>query len=570
MNRDPMGRRVRLSAALIVCVVMLGAPIGARSEASCAWPMYGHDAGHSGSQSAECAALGPTNVQTLRPAWAVLTNDNVTASPSVAGGIVYVGSWDGTFYAIDAVSGEVLWTFVVDDPSRVAFGRIVSTAAIDTVRVPGVGAVDVVLFGGGGALYALKPGREGPVVLAKISVDPRTPELRAQQAQNPPQVEIESSPVVGHFPDGERIFVGMDVHNREKVGRTGLLSFGLRKNEGGDTPYRFELLYKFDPETGTVLHSLTEGSGTGWGCGGVWSSPVVAPAALGPGDGVVVFGTSNCDNPDESAAAGEIGREAMFAIDAKTGAELWRFQPREPNEIDDDFGSSPNLLPNGGVGEGGKDGWYYAFDLRPGPGGKPVERWSTYAAQPGHLNSGFAVGGFIGTPAVGAATDPVSGETRTAIFGGTSIPTPFGAPLDSGENPIDATLVTDRDPGRVFSLHALDAETGEILWRTPLAAPTYGHTTYANGVVFVALTAGLRIAAFDAGTGLPLWLTPTVGAPSSSAVIVDDMLFFGTGTRETDAEFKAFGDQFQQLVSGPLGDHPLSRLSGIFAYKLAP
>jgi len=564
-----MGSWVRVSAALLVCV-LVGAPIGAHPVASCSWPMYAHDPGHSAAQSAECAAIGVTNVATLRPAWAIPTGDNITASPSVADGILYVGSWDGTFYAIDAVSGEQLWTFTVDDASRVAFGRIVSTASIASVRVPSVGAVDVVLFGGGATLYALKPGREGPVVLAKISADPRTAEDRAKQAENPPQVEIESSPVVGHFPDGDRIFVGMDVHNREKVGRTGLLSFGLRRDENGPTPYRFELLYKFDPETGIVRHSLTDGSGTGWGCGGVWSSPVVAPTALGPGDGVVVFGTSNCDNPAESAAAGEIGRETMFGIDAKTGEELWRFAPREPNDIDDDFGSSANLLPGGGVGEGGKDGWYYAFDLRPGPDGKPVERWRAHAAQPGHINTGFAVGGFIGTPAVGEATDPVSGETRTAVFGATSIPTPIGPPVDSGENPIDTTLVTDGDPLRLLSLHAMDAETGEILWRAPLASPTYGHVTYANGVVFVALTTGLRIAAFDAGTGLPLWLTPTFGAPSGAAVVVGDMLFFGTGTRESDAEFKAFGDQIQELVSGPLGEHPLSRLSGIFGYKLAP
>jgi polyvinyl alcohol dehydrogenase (cytochrome) len=564
-----MGRRGVLLITLLACVALL-APVGAHPAPVCGWPMYGHDPGHSGAQTAACAAIDATNVATLRPAWGIPTGDNVTASPSVHNGIVYVGSWDGTFYAIDAVSGAQLWTFRIDDESRVAFGRIVSTAAIDRVRVPGAGAVDVVLFGGGATLYALAPGRVGPRVLAKISVDPRTPALRRAQAADPPQVEIESSPLVGHFRDRDRIFVGMDVHNQNRIGRTGLLSFGLRKNpRGAATPYRFELLYKFDPETGKVRHSLTEGSGTGWGCGGVWSSPVVAPAALG-GKGVVVFGTSNCGD-DESAAAGEVGREAMFALDATSGRMLWRFAPRGPNDIDDDFGSSPNLLPGGAVGEGGKDGWYYARGLVTGR-----ELWRRHAAQPGHVNPGFAVGGFIGTPAVGEAIDPVRGTRRTAVFGATSIPTPIGAPIEPGEPldprepPLDTTLITDVDPARLLSLHAMDAATGEILWRSPLAGPTYGHVTYANGVVFVSLTTGLRIQAFEAGTGLPLWLTPTFGAPSGAPVIVGDMLFFGTGTRETDVEFKAFGDQIEELVSGPFGEHPLSRLSGIFAYKLAP
>jgi outer membrane protein assembly factor BamB len=556
---------VRRFATLIVGLALtspLAAAPSGHGDPSCSWPMYQHDAGHSGAQSAGCAAIKRGNLATLHPAWGMLTRDNVTASVAVVDGIVYAGTWDGTFYALDAKTGHELWTFSVERDSRVAFGRIVSTAAVGAVNVPGVGPVEVVLFGGGGTLYALAPGRVGPIVLAKIGVDPRTEELRQQQASHPPPVEIESSPVVGHFADGDRIYVGMDVHNDAHVGRTGILAFGLRPNEGGDTPYRFELLYKFDPETGMVRHSLTEGSGDGWGCGGVWSSPIVAPEANG-GRGVVAFGTSNCDNPTQSADAGELGREAMFGIDATSGDELWRFQPRPVQDVDDDFGSSAQLLPGGAVGEGGKDGWYYARDLVTG-----VERWRTHAAQSGHAQTGFAIGGFIGTGAVGVARDPLTHAARPAVFACGSIPTPIGTPLDEGGNPIDGSLA--KDPGRLFSLHALDAQTGAILWRSVFALPCYGHVTYANGIVFASVTFGFRIQAFDANTGLPLWLTPTFGAPSGAPVVVGNTLYFGTGTRETDAEFKAFGDRIQNLVSGPLGEHPLSRESGIFAYRIAP
>ncbi|MGH2727231.1 MAG: PQQ-binding-like beta-propeller repeat protein, partial [Actinomycetota bacterium] len=208
-------------------------------------------------------------------------------------------------------------------------------------------------------------------------------------------------------------------------------------------------------------------------------------------------------------------------------------------------------------------GWYYARDLVTG-----AERWSVRAGQHGRINTGFAVGGFIGAPAVGLGViDPVSGAKRDLIFGATALPTPFAEPIDSGGIPIDTTLL--QDPGRLFSLHAIDAATGEIVWRSPLAAPAYGHTTYANGVVFASITFGSRLQAFDAATGLPLWIMPTFGAPSSTPVPLGDMLFTGTGTRETDLEFKAFGDQLQQVLSGPLGEHPLSRLSGVFAYRLA-
>lgn len=546
----------------LVAVLALAAPFGARGDGPvCAWPMFGHDPARSFAQPAACTRISPTSVPTLLPAWAVLTADNVSASPTVTDGIVYAGSWAGTFYAVDERNGDVLWTFDVPDQHEVAFGRIVSTAAVDTVAVEGVGQVPVVLFGGGGTLYALRPGPAGPVVLAHVNVDPRDEALRDEQAGDPPQIEIESSPVVGHFADGDRILVGMDVHNQSHVGRTGLLAFALRENDDGPEPYRFELLYKHDPETGEVLHSLTEGSGEGFGCGGVWSSPALDVTAL-DGEGIAVYGTSNCDNPAESFAADEIGREAMIAVNASTGEELWRFQPREPNDVDDDFGSTPNLLPGGAVGIGGKDGWYYARDLVTGE-----ERWRTRAGQSGRINSGFAVGGFIGAPAVGRVTDPVLGGDRDIIFGVTALPTPFAQPLDSGGDRLDTSLL--EDPARLFSVHAMDAATGEILWRSPLAAPSYGHVSYANGVVFVPVTFGFRIMAFEAATGLPLWAMPTFGPPSSTPVPLGDMLFTGTGTRETDLEFKAFGDQLQNILSGPLGEHPLSRLSGIFGFRLA-
>lgn len=518
--------------------------------------MYGRTAGRSFAQ--DCTSIDAGNVARLVPKWVVPVADSVTASPAVADGVLYVGAWDGTFYAIDAGDGTVLWTFSIDDAHRTAFGRIVSSAAIDTVAVPGYGTVEVVLFGGGATLYALRHSRSGPEVLARVDVDPRTPALRAAQTADPPQIEIESSPVVGHFPDGDRIYVGMDVHNIANVGRTGLLSFGLRKNESGPTPLRFELLYKFDPETGTVRHSLTDGSGEGFGCGGVWSSPMLASR---DGGGVIVFGTSSCKHPNEPDAAGS---EAVFGIDAMTGAELWRMRPAHRDRIDDDFGATPNLLPGGVAGAAGKDGVYYARDLATGA---PV--FTTHAGQAGHLVTDFSVGGMIGSPATGRVRmSSLPDDRRDLIFATTALGTPAGEPLDSGSFPFDSSLAGD--PGRLLSLHALDARTGEIVWRTPLSGPSYGAPSLAGDIVFVPVTFQSRVAAFDAATGAPLWSLPTVGAPSSTPVVVGDSLYLGTGTRETDAEFKAFGNEIESLLGSTLGAHPLSPASTISAFRLAP
>ncbi|HEX9696251.1 MAG TPA: PQQ-binding-like beta-propeller repeat protein, partial [Actinomycetota bacterium] len=312
---------------------------------------------------------------------------------------------------------------------------------------------------------------------------------------------------------------------------------------------------------------LTDGSGEGFGCGGVWSSPMLAYRG---GSGVIVFGTSNCEHPGDSAAAGEIGAETIFGVEAKTGEELWRFRPRDPNRLDDDFGATPNLLPatpahpSGIVGAAGKDGVYYARDLIDGDAAH-----TTRAAQSGHLVGDFAIGGMIGSPATGPVQMSwIPEDQRHLVIATAALGTPIGEPIDSGAFPIDATLA--EDPARLLSLHALDAATGEIVWRTPLSGPSYGAPALAGNVVFVPVTFQSRVAAFDAATGVPLWSLPTIGAPSSTPVVVADSLYIGTGTRETDAEFKAFGNEAQDFFGSIAGAHPLSPASTISAFTIAP
>ncbi|MGH2829680.1 MAG: PQQ-binding-like beta-propeller repeat protein [Actinomycetota bacterium] len=542
-----MRRALTFSIALLL---VAGLPAHAFHAPYCDWPMYGHSEIRRFSIGPECGV----DFLTLRPAWVVPARDSVTASPAVAFGRVYVGAWDGTFYAIDRTTGHVDWTYQIDDDHEVAFGRIVSSAAVQRVDVAGGGTVDAVVFGGGATLYALNP--QTGALLAAVDVDPRTPADRASwPPDDPPEVEIESSPLVARFGGEHRIYVGMDVHNGAGVGRTGLLSFVLAPNPGGPQPYRFDLRFKFDPETQTVLHDLTAGSKQGFGCGGVWSSPMLHRPT-----GTIVFGTANCEHPEQSAAAGEIAREAMFAIDAATGALKWYFAPRGPNFYDDDFGATPNLLPNGAVGIAGKDGTYYARDAATG-----AERFTTRAGQPGHVQTQFAVGGAIGSPAVALVQDPLAGIDRHLIFMTTALSTPFGEPLDSGGNPIDQSLA--EDPARMLSLHAIDAYTGEIVWRTPLSAPSYGAASVAGNVLMVPVTFGARIELFEAATGIPLDAMPTFGAPSSTPVVSAGWLYTGTGTRETDLEFKAFGNELGDAFEDAIGAHPLSPASAIMAFR---
>ena len=69
--------------------------------------MWGADPTHSST-----AQVGPSN---LTLAWKFTTNGSVISSPTVADGIVYVGSEDKNIYAIGAWSGNLIWNFTTKD-----------------------------------------------------------------------------------------------------------------------------------------------------------------------------------------------------------------------------------------------------------------------------------------------------------------------------------------------------------------------------------------------------------------------------------------------------------------------
>ncbi|MBT0158796.1 PQQ-binding-like beta-propeller repeat protein [Candidatus Bathyarchaeota archaeon A05DMB-2] len=84
------------------------------------WPMWRADAAHSST-----AQTGPSN---LTLAWKFTTNGAVISSPSVADGIVYVGSQDRNIYALGAWSGNLIWKFTtldaVESSPAVAGGKV--------------------------------------------------------------------------------------------------------------------------------------------------------------------------------------------------------------------------------------------------------------------------------------------------------------------------------------------------------------------------------------------------------------------------------------------------------------
>lgn len=550
----------RAAVATTAVLLAAGPAITAASGAggpSCAndWAVSGHDARHSASVLDACTRIRPTTAAGLAPKWFAHAADSITASPVIVGSTAYVGSWDGTFYAVDTATGKNRWTFVIKTAVPTAFGRIVSTASVVPFSDPRAagGSRLVVVFGGGSSLWALDAatGKE----LAHIDLDPRDAATKKRDGANPPVIEVESSPVVGNVRVGNkserRIYVGFDVHNHDKVGRTGLVALRLVAPSKAGKSWALAPLWKLDPETHKVytgVAGLTVDSGRGFGCGGVWSSP-----ALDLVNNHVVFGTASCDYPEDAIKAHENFEEQMIAARADTGQVAWSFRPSKTAadaRLDDDFGASPNVFTTKSgttiVGEGRKDACYYARDAKTGR-----EIWHTCAGTAGNAGDGFGVGGFLGTTAV--QTDASGRALR--IIGATAIPIPHNA-----KEAAKATTV----------VRALDPATGTVLWRYRLMGPTYASVTVAGGVAFIPDTFMSSLVAIDAARGLPVATFPVLGPPSSAAAIVGDSVYVTTGTRETDLEYKAFDRRLETLLAGPTGASPLSPLSGIHRFALPP
>ena len=67
------------------------------------WFMFHHDLGHTGRSDSPAPEMNQT-------AWRYNTGGPV-GSPVVTGGVVYVGSYDDSLYALKASSGALVWSY---------------------------------------------------------------------------------------------------------------------------------------------------------------------------------------------------------------------------------------------------------------------------------------------------------------------------------------------------------------------------------------------------------------------------------------------------------------------------
>lgn len=469
------------SALLVSC--------GSKSKPPPDWPMYGGNLARTFAASGSAVNRG--NVSTLKLAWSFPTGDAVSASPAVVGGVVYAGSWDGYFYALDAGSGALRWKFQLDcqdgmrpmpaqclagnpppDRSDTDGGIITSSASVVDGRV---------YFGGGKTLYCLDA-KTGALVWKHVICGNRDAADCASDTADP--TIIFSSPAVFD----RKVIVGHTVNGTDGY-RGGIVA--LDAGSGAEL-WHFEVDPLLDG-SGNVI------GGVNRGCGSVWASGTVDEAAR-----LVFLGTGDCQSGSPAPY-----HEALLALDVDHGKIRWAFHPRDDDTCDLDFGATANLVVTGGkraVGIGGKDGTYYLVDAGSSdPAGTLL--WKN------RVVFGGAEGGFIGSTAFDGKT----------IFGGTGIGR-VGEPAPCDPNDPRDTPV--QNP----SFHALSAGDGAIAWEQNDGF-SFAASSVADGVVFngVGGIVPNAMRAYDASSGKVLLELKTKGAVNSSAAIVDRTIYFGTG-----------------------------------------
>lgn len=492
-------------------------PTAGSSEVDCGWAMYGRDAARTfdaDDAGADCETpIDRTTAPTLAPAWFVKTAKTVTASPVVKDGRVFVGDWTGTMYAIDADSGEVVWTRSTEPAPGAPFGPIVSSAAV----APDSEGRDLVVVGSGPRLYAFEADTGDVAWVSYFGSGAADPALGLpdDHPENE-QTEIESSPVIH---DGV-VIVGMDVHNRTREANNGVVGGVLAVDLDTGSLTNF-----FDPEWDLVD---SEGAALS-GCSSVWSSPT-----LNLDDDLLYFATGNCPH---GIPAENWGRhtEAVSAIslsgflDGREESETvrWSFSPTPGNQDDHDFGATPNLFTDANgrtvLGAAKKDGVYYALDPTTGE-----LLWQTGVVETLRPRENFDVGGFIGSPATGGGN----------VFGATAI---GGPPF----------------------FHSLDGTNGDLRWQS-VAGPSYAAAAHSHGVVVAgALDSVLKV--FEADTGALLYAAPLAGPISSGPAIVGDSVYIGSGTSSSDLCAKDVPGSEHCLQ---FFDDTLGATGGVHAFRL--
>lgn len=480
---------------------MAAGPTAAQSAGD--WPMAGQNLHNTRSAPGE-HAIGLDDVAKLSPRWTLDTDGNVSATPTVVDGVVYVPDFGGTLWAVDAASGQVKWRKKVGDYTGIPN---------DASRTSPAYWKGALVIGQGTQLVNNKTG----AYVLGIKADDGAP-LWHTQVESDPTAIITGSPVI----DEGVVYVGVS----------------SRAEALKDVPKYRGSVVALDATTGK-LRWKTYMVPEGYTGGSVWGNTPVVDRQTGllyvttgnnfsVPNGVCRYPTQkNCE-----PAVTDNHIDSIVALDLKTGKITWatRTLPADMSTNYDhedgpdyDFGAGPNLFTTtiAGheqtlLGAGQKSGVYWALEPKTG---KVV--WDTQVG-PGSLLGGMMWGTAADGKRIYASIGNLNHESITV------------------NSPKGQTTTT----GGIWA--AVDAATGKVLWRTadPQQMMDTVAMSEANGVVYAGSLAGsgANMYALDSATGEIKWKFESGGAVVSGAAIVDGTVYWGSGYHTKNLGLPYAGD----------------------------
>lgn len=438
------------------------------------WNGWGVTAQNTRFQSAGAAGLSPDDVPRLKLKWAFGFPGATSASaqPVVFAGRVYVGSWEGDLYSLDANTGCIRWMMETEAGIRSAV----------TIGKAATGAGYAAYFGDLAAnVYAVDAGTGK--LLWKVKVD------------DYPLARVTGSPTLREG----RLYIPLSAREESQVADPTFVCCKFRGNVvalDATTGKRIWKTYVIEQEPRPTQKSRAGTQLWGPAGAGIWNSPTVDPK-----QNAVYVGTGNSYSFPPVKTT-----DAIVALDMKTGKirwvrqmtdlDVWNGGCRVGDPIvcsedapDYDFGASPILVERKDGGRillaGNKSAILYALD--PDRDGKIV--WQQ------KIGRGGTSGGILWGP----ATD------GQAIYAATT-------------DVVRAANGRDIDPNIGGGITAVDIGGGDKLWSTPHppcgdrrpCSPTQPAAVSAfPGVVFSGSNDG-HIRAYASKDGKIIWDYDTV------------------------------------------------------------
>jgi quinoprotein glucose dehydrogenase len=343
-----------LYAITLACVVSIGpsyaqkaaAPVTPASyAASTEWPTYGHDSG--GMRFSPLKQITPANVGTLEIAWVYHLKPEGYAAPAragrggaaggrggaparfslsegtplVVGGLMYISSPYGRVIALNATTGQEVWTYQVPDANPSTRGVEYFAGDAHTPPLIVVGTSDSRLF----------------------TLDPKTGALNTRFGDNG-VVVLDKAPASPSIIYKNLILISGRVSEGSGPGKPGdVKAYDIHD---GKLAWTFHSIPQpGEPNHGTSWYGDAANQRSGVNVWGFMTVDVQRGIVYMP------FGAASGDLFGGDRPGNDLYSTSLVAADANTGKYLWHFQVVHHDVFDFDLSSPPVLMD---VKQGGK------------------------------------------------------------------------------------------------------------------------------------------------------------------------------------------------------------------------